>query len=307
MGELASKLFTEGDPAVVKKLEDCATGQPTEVASHFTLNQRGEHIRRVQQALKNVVELEPDLEIPEFTVNGEYDRAFANAIAAYKEKRQILNFAKKIDNIVGMQTIRRLDQDARRRRRGEPPPRPSKDDVVPRPLASCVPDGECPTSREFETTLLMGASGGELIEVARFFFSIRDTTNGLSAIYKFEGAGLGFGPTPFTPAVAGTPTHFTTDQPVRVTRFGHLATIIGLTAPPPAPPSIATVTFVSFSYRPDGGRGQPKTPQIRIDSGLISIPGGSMHAGRFVNMSVCQQESGASRRPLGLQDAGGLK
>src|SRR5262245_40293796 len=85
MAVLSSKLFTDGDPAVVKKLEDCATGRPSEVASHFTLGQSGEHIRRVQEALRNVQDLEPDLGIPDFTVNGTYDNAFAQAIAVYKE------------------------------------------------------------------------------------------------------------------------------------------------------------------------------------------------------------------------------
>ena len=67
MGVLVSKLFTEGDSFTVQKLEDCATGRPNEVFSHFTQGQSGEHIRRVQQALKNAQDLDPDLAgIPPF-------------------------------------------------------------------------------------------------------------------------------------------------------------------------------------------------------------------------------------------------
>ena len=77
MGVLVSKLFTEGDPFAVQKLEDCATGRPNEVFSHFTQGQSGEHIRRVQQALKNAQDLDPDLaDIPPFAVNGGQATAF---------------------------------------------------------------------------------------------------------------------------------------------------------------------------------------------------------------------------------------
>jgi len=34
MGVLASKLFTEGDPITLQKLEDCAQGRPNEAVSH---------------------------------------------------------------------------------------------------------------------------------------------------------------------------------------------------------------------------------------------------------------------------------
>jgi hypothetical protein len=53
MGELSSKLFTEGDADAVKKLDNCATGRPTEVQSHFTQGMKGEAIKKLQLALKN--------------------------------------------------------------------------------------------------------------------------------------------------------------------------------------------------------------------------------------------------------------
>jgi hypothetical protein len=115
MGVLTSKLFTDadGDALTLNKLEDCAVGRPTEVISHFALdrNQNGEHIRRVKQALQNIKDRDPSLGIPPFTVNGIYDPAFALAVAKYKEKRGIFNFANKVDNIIGVKTIRALDRE----------------------------------------------------------------------------------------------------------------------------------------------------------------------------------------------------
>jgi hypothetical protein len=126
MGVLTSELFTQADPATVKKLEDCATGRPNEVLSHFSqgANARGAHISRVQAALRNVQQLEPDLGIPEFEVNGGYDKAFADAVSIYKERRNIRNYANKIDNIIGVKTIRSLDADAKRRKEEPTPPAP---------------------------------------------------------------------------------------------------------------------------------------------------------------------------------------
>jgi len=113
VGVLVSKLFTDGDQAATAKLEGCATGQPSEVASHFSQgqNKTGEHVRRTQQALQNIQKNEPSLGIPPFSVSGLYDSAFARAIAVYKDRRNIRNFANKIDDVVGIKTIRRLDQD----------------------------------------------------------------------------------------------------------------------------------------------------------------------------------------------------
>ncbi len=74
MGVLTSKLFTDADQTTVKKLEDCATGQPNEAQSHFTIGQTGEHIKKVQEALKSVQEGNSSLGIPEFSVTGVYDQ-----------------------------------------------------------------------------------------------------------------------------------------------------------------------------------------------------------------------------------------
>jgi hypothetical protein len=305
MAELTSTLFTQGDPAVVKKLEDCATGRPSEVASHFTKGNSGEHIRRVQQALRNVQELEPELGIPAFEVNGTYNDAFAAAVAAYKEKRNILNFAGRIDDVVGIKTIRSLDSDAKRKRREKPAPKPRRPNVFPRPIPNCVPDADAPSSQEFDITLLMGVSGGEIVEVAKFFFTIRDTTNGLSSLYEFRGGGVGLGASPITPAAHGQKRHFTTRQPVRVTRFGPIAAMIGATAPPTVvPPVPLSHTRLSLSFKPDGARGLPQTEFFPIDTGDISIPGGSIHGAQFRVLTTCSGQPGATRKLLGLEDIG---
>src|SRR5580692_10554911 len=187
MGVLTSQLFTEGDTGIAEKLEDCAIGWPNEVRSHFALHQRGEHIKRVQQALKNVARTRPELGIPDFEVNGVYDEKFAKAVYAYKEKKDIRNFANKIDNIVGIKTIRSLDSDNQNRPHVDPPPRPVRPNVVPRPAPNCVTDANCPASQEFDVQLLGGGSGGEIADLVELMFTIRDTNSGLGAIYKLLG------------------------------------------------------------------------------------------------------------------------
>jgi hypothetical protein len=308
MGELTSTLFTQGDPAVVKKLEDCATGRPHEVLSHFKNGQRGEHIRRVQQALKNVRDLEPQLGIPPFEVTGSYDDAFAKAVAHYKDRRRILNHANKIDDIVGIKTIRSLDKDVKQRRQTPPAPLPAvKPNVFPRPIPNCVPDADVPPSQEFDIRLLAGASVGEVFEGALFFFTIRDTTNGLSCLYKFRGPGGGLGAIPVTPAVNGKTGHFRTDKPVRVTRFGPAAIMIGGTTPPSVSPIPVTGTVISLSFKAEGARGLPQTPFFAIDTGDISIPGGGIHGAQFLLLTVCSGGPGATRKILGLADVGPIE
>src|SRR5215813_2706384 len=135
MSILTSNLFTHGDSVTVDKLENCARGRPSEVQSHFTLNQSGEHIRRVQEALKSVQESNPGLGIPGFSVNGVYVKEIAKAIRVYKTKRDIKNFANKIDDIVGINTIRSLDRENKSgppKVNPSPTPRPDKPNDVPR-------------------------------------------------------------------------------------------------------------------------------------------------------------------------------
>jgi hypothetical protein len=114
MSVLQSSLFTaEGiDDATRQRLENCALGG-NQTLTHIAHGQRGEHVRRVQEALSRIGKAEQTLALPPFVVSGEYDRAFAQAVAVYKRKRGIFNVRGQIDDIVGVQTIARLDKDLR--------------------------------------------------------------------------------------------------------------------------------------------------------------------------------------------------
>ncbi len=79
----------------------------------------------MQDALKAVQLDHPGLGIPAFKANGTYDTAFADAIGVYKTKRDIKNHAHQIDKIVGIKTIRELDDD----NNPDPKPTPIKADI----------------------------------------------------------------------------------------------------------------------------------------------------------------------------------
>jgi len=301
MGVLTSNLFTTAEPATLKKLEDCATGLPNEALSHFTLGQSGEHIRKTQEALKSVQESNPGLGIPKFTINGSYDQAFADAIKVYKTKRGIKNFANKFDDIVGIKTIRSLDAENKSGPPKQNPPSgpiPKKPNEVPRALQNCVPDADCPVSSEFDIRLILGVSGGEVVEIGKFFFSIRDTTNGLSCGYVLRVGGLGVGASPISPAGGGSIKHFSTSKPVRVTRFGPFASIGQATNKPAIP---VAVSLLVLGFKPDGESFR-LTPPMTIDTGPIEIPGINLHAGQLAPLSRCLSSTGAVRRVLGAAD-----
>ena len=299
---MTSNLFTDGDQATVKKLDNCATGQPNEVQSHFAVGQTGEHIRRLQEALKSVQEGNPGLGIPEFSVNGVYDQKFADAIRVYKTKRDIRNFANKIDDIVGVKTIRSLDKENKSgppKVNPSPSPTPRKPGEFPRPLPNCVPDSDCPSSKEFDVTLLLGLSGGEVVELAKFFFTIRDTTNGLSTTYVFRGGGIGAG-SPISGGGFGGKQHFTTGQPVRVTRFGPFSSMASATGFVPLAPKV-NIALLVLGFRPDNLFPRVTAP-MTIDTGPLPIPGGSVHVAQLKIISLCNGHPGATRRILGLND-----
>ena len=147
MGLLNSTLFTaeDIDGQTKQRLEDCAAGG-NESVTHIAHGQRGEHVRRVQEALARVVQKDPGLTdpqrgapVPAFTVTGDYAAGnFPRAVAAYKARRKISNFRGQIDDIVGKGTIRQLDLELN----GQPQPRP--------PL-------ETPTDEEFVFRLPSGS------------------------------------------------------------------------------------------------------------------------------------------------------
>ena len=116
MGVLKSNLFTNADPATVAKLEACATGKPSEVSTHFTIGSPGgDHIKRLQRALRSYRAFNHlESQISDFPVDGIYSKAFATAVGQYKrlQRPPILNYAGAIDEIIGIKTIKSLDDDA---------------------------------------------------------------------------------------------------------------------------------------------------------------------------------------------------
>src|SRR5262249_5586729 len=154
-------------------------GRPSEVASHFstTANRSGSHIRLLQKALKRAQARDPSLKLPPFAVDGVYSKDFADAAFAYRQQRNILNYAGSVDNIVGIKTVHSLDAEARGGKAyhhdfpPDPGPKP-----VPRsmslPAAKCVPEAECPTSQSFEATIITGGGGGEVVNVAKYWVNI---------------------------------------------------------------------------------------------------------------------------------------
>jgi hypothetical protein len=117
MGVLTSALFTSGDPETNQKLENCATGSPSEVASHFTIGSPGgDHIKRLQTALRTYKnshggETFEGKPIGDFPVDGQYSKAFADAVGQYKGIKGIKNYANQIDKIIGIKTIKSLDSE----------------------------------------------------------------------------------------------------------------------------------------------------------------------------------------------------
>jgi hypothetical protein len=123
MGVLRSPLFVNTPQPTKDKLEACATGKPNEISTHFTIGETGEHVRLVKQALKDYATKHPDEITAPFTVDRTYDKNFAIAIGQFKTTRKppLTNFAGKIDEIVGIKTIRALDDTAVP---GPPAPKP---------------------------------------------------------------------------------------------------------------------------------------------------------------------------------------
>ena len=92
---LQSTLF-RGDP----KLDAAAVSDP----AHIVAGAKGPHVVKIQQALIQ-------LDGAAITADGAYGQGTATAVSTFKQKRQILNFQGKIDDIVGKKTIAALDSE----------------------------------------------------------------------------------------------------------------------------------------------------------------------------------------------------
>jgi hypothetical protein len=98
MATLKSEPF-RGDPA----LEACATRD----SAHITPGSAGPHVRKIQDALNRLEDA--GIGSSEYEA-ARYGTATTLAVTAFKSKRRILNYAGQIDSIVGIKTIRALDE-----------------------------------------------------------------------------------------------------------------------------------------------------------------------------------------------------
>src|SRR5262245_31343463 len=100
---LLSQIFG-GDP----KLEAAAVSDP----AHIVQGARGPHVGKIQLALNL-------LDNAKLVQDSAYGSATAGAVRSFKQKRQILNFQGKVDDIVGKKTIAALDAEMLTRERGK--------------------------------------------------------------------------------------------------------------------------------------------------------------------------------------------
>src|SRR5262249_46024401 len=99
---LQSQLFRDDS-----KLEAAAVSDP----AHIIQGAIGAHVAKIQFALIQ-------LDGASIAQDSTYGPATAAAVSAFKQKRQILNFQGKIDNIVGQKTLAALDSEMVAKERG---------------------------------------------------------------------------------------------------------------------------------------------------------------------------------------------
>ncbi len=107
---LRSQLF-QGD----SKLDAAAVSD----SAHITPGARGEHVRKIQLALIQ-------LDGAKITADGAYGPATAAAVLAYKQKRGIINtkIQTKADNITGIMTLAKMDEELAKSAQPPPPLKP---------------------------------------------------------------------------------------------------------------------------------------------------------------------------------------
>jgi hypothetical protein len=183
---------------------------------------------------------------------------------------------------------------------------PKKPNVFPRQLprpnpSTCLIDSECPLSRDFSIMLIVGGTGGEILEAGFLTFMIQDPLNRLSCLYTLSAIGLATPGLPITPLGAGSPSIFHISKPTKVTRFGPIGGITSATVGPPGSPPVGPqnktlFSVLSFTFKdPDSSIPAGKVIINNFDTGPISIQGGGIHAGRFKAESVCRGGLGADR------------
>ena len=112
MGVLVSNHFKAND-----KLQSCSVSDP----DHIVPGSSGEPVKKIQEALTKLMKVN----FPPNEAEGlKYGETTINAVVKFKTDRRILNFRNQIDNIVGQQTIRRLDKEMKDTKPPNPVPPP---------------------------------------------------------------------------------------------------------------------------------------------------------------------------------------
>jgi hypothetical protein len=162
---LQSQLF-HGDP----KLEAAAVSDP----AHITIGAKGEHVRKIQQALTLLDGVNIDLD-------GAYGHETAAAVLAYKQKRNIVNrsYQTHADNIVGKMTMASLDSEMHQKETTPSGPvrilplsfyrvrkirTPAASVRLSRLLVGFGPPNVIPIGPTFNLELLVGGEGEFLVE-----------------------------------------------------------------------------------------------------------------------------------------------
>lgn len=203
---LQSQLFG-GD----SKLENAAVSDP----AHIVQGARGDHVRKIQQALLQLDQVN-------LALDGVFGPATAAAVAAFKKKRNILNSQGKIDNIVGKKTTTALDDEMHKLEL-------ASEKALPVPLlgfAFRLPP--LPQATRFRIRAVLLDRPGPALGFRFRIYQIVDIDNRLTSFY-FKGSGDSLRTLRITfeslkALDRGAFTVFTTTSPVMVTEFQEFCT-----------------------------------------------------------------------------------
>jgi hypothetical protein len=152
-----------------------------------------------------------------------------------------------------------------------------------------------PEGTSFNVRMLFYASGGEGIEFSKYWWAIRDLTNGLSAMYKMTGVGAGTpSPIPGQFSYGGGPSKPFNTSPAKVTDF-LWCQIGGATHPPPVQDYV-NISGVMIQYK--SADGKHATAPMIVDTGKVNIPGAGFQTGPWTLISTCQGKGGATRHEI---------
>jgi hypothetical protein len=184
---------------------------------------------------------------------------------------------------------------------------PKKPGSFPKPIPRrppsrvCVTERDCPFGEFFTIQLLVGLSGGEIVEAGVFGFLIVDTLNKLEAVYTLTSGGLGTPGLPVNVSLVGKPSQFRTRKAVKVTNFGPVGAITSATVPvgPGGSVPITLFSILNFNFHNSGSLVAAGSVFISdFDTGPVSIPGAGIQLGRLKLETVCRGGPGASNSEL---------